>query len=113
MHGKRVISDTIQTSGKPLGLRLWVDDLGIRPRANDLVFVRAAIVDGSGTICTDETTRVEFVVTGQAKSIRSESVVTEMGVASMLVRTSPLGHRFSATAKSKDGLRSLSALKVE
>lgn len=82
--GSNGATDTLRTPGKAARLRIWVDDLGVRPTANDLVFVRAAVIDAKGTILTGDSRRIRF----SGAPFAGESLVpSEMGVASVLVRT--------------------------
>jgi beta-galactosidase len=82
--GANGATDTIRTPGRAARLRVWVDDLGVRPTANDLVFVRAAVVDAKGTILTNDSRRIRF----EGTTFAGETLVpSEMGVASVLVRT--------------------------
>jgi len=94
--------DTVRTAGKPVGLKVWVDDLGVPVTSNDLVFVRAAVVDAKGTICPAESRRTAFSVAG-AMLAGESSAPTEMGVASVLVRT-PLNLTAIRVTASADGL---------
>ncbi len=80
------VSDAIYTAGKPVGLRVWTDDLGVKPQANDLVFVRAALIDAAGHICPDHDQTVHFTVSGSAFLAGEANCKTEMGVASALIR---------------------------
>lgn len=79
-------SDAVSTAGAATSIRVWVDDLGVKAEANDLIFVRAAVVDAKGTICPSETRRIRLNVRG-AKLAGEEEVATEAGIASFLVRT--------------------------
>lgn len=97
--GSNKASDIVRTAGKPVSLMVWIDDLGVSVTSNDLVFVRAAIVDAEGIICPADARRVTFTVTGLTIAGES-SAPAEMGVASILVRTpkSLKGMRIVASA---------------
>lgn len=85
--GSNGAADTLRTPGKAARLKVWVDDLGVSPTGNDLVFVRAAVVDAKGVVLPTESRTVRF----EGAAFAGESqVACEMGVASVLVRT-PVG----------------------
>ena len=97
-------SDRMRTAGPPVRLKLWLDDLGVRAGTNDLVFVRAAMVDAHGAICTEVDRDVVLRVNG-AGYLDGESVVkTEMGVCSILVRTDTKAGKISVSAGTGTGL---------
>ncbi|MEI8281821.1 MAG: DUF4982 domain-containing protein, partial [Armatimonadota bacterium] len=89
VRGKEQATDIIKTAGPADHLKIWVDDLGYPVGRNDLVFIRAAVVDKDGVICPTDSRAIGFTVTGAAFAGES-SVQCEMGVASVLIRT-PLG----------------------
>lgn len=100
--GRSVCADLAVTAGKPVRLKLWVDDLGIPSQPNDLVFLRAALVDDEGRINPDAVSRIRFTVSGAA--IAGETVSsTEMGVATVLIRTSTKSAQFKSSAVSAEG----------
>lgn len=70
--------------GKPTRLKVWVDDLGVSPTTNDLVFVRAAIVDANGTTVTSNSGPIRFE---GAPFAGEPQTPPEMGIASVLIRT--------------------------
>ena len=86
ISGKKKAVDSIKTAGRPAGIKVWFDDLGVPIGPNDLVFVRAAVVDANGTICPKDSRRIHFHVKG-AKFAGESDVACEMGVASALIRT--------------------------
>ncbi len=103
-QGRCVGQDSVKTAGKPTHLRVWVDDLGVRPQTNDLVFVRAALVDAKGIVNPDVVKAVRFSVNG-ANSAGEKLVSTEMGVASFLVRTADASHPITVRAATTDSLQ--------
>ncbi len=84
--GAAKVTDAIETAGKPVRLKVWVDDLGVPPGRNDLVFIRASVVDANGTICPTESRRIRFSVAG-GEITGESSAPCEIGIASILVRT--------------------------
>jgi beta-galactosidase len=81
-----VATDALYTSGSPIGLEVRVDTLGVEPRENDLVFVRASIVDAKGHLCRNSDRMVHFSISGPAALAGESDVKSEMGVASALIR---------------------------
>lgn len=86
--GSNGAADTQRTAGPAARLRVWVDDLGVAPTTNDLVFVRAAVVDAAGTVLPNESRVVRF---SGADFAGEDHAACEAGIASVLVRT-PLRH---------------------
>jgi beta-galactosidase len=82
--GSNGARDAIRTAGKPTRLKMWIDDLGVSPTTNDLVFVRAAVVDAKGVVCPNESRTIRFA---GAPFAGEDHARCEMGVASVLVRT--------------------------
>lgn len=87
--------DTLRTAGAPARLKVWVDDLGVKPTTNDLVFVRAAVVDAKGTVCPSGSRTIRFAGVSFAGEDHAPS---EMGVASVLVRTPVRAGKVQVTA---------------
>ncbi len=104
VNGRGAASDTVTTAGKPARLKVWVDDLGIQPERNDLVFVRATLVDANGRECTGDLRNVSFVIHGDAAAAGEAHAETQMGTASILARTSTTAKRFTVKAVTSDGL---------
>jgi len=76
--------NAVRTAGKPVRLKVYVDDLGVPPTPNDLVFVRAAVVDAKGVVCPHESRDIRFK---GAEFAGENHARAEMGIASVLVRT--------------------------
>ena len=84
--GGHTISDP-PVSGPPVGIKAWVDDMGVPVTGNDLVFVRAAQVDKEGRICPLSTAGTpKFTVSG-AQIIGPAIVQFQDNIASVLIRT--------------------------
>jgi beta-galactosidase len=84
--GTSFATDSVRTAGPPDHLKLWIDDLGVPAGGNDLVFVRAAVVDKVGIICEQDSRSISFAISGATFAGESKSSC-EMGVASALIRT--------------------------
>ena len=102
---KAVAEDMLTTAGKPARLKVWIDDLGVPPQANDLVFVRAAIVDANGVVCPDADETIRFNATGAATFAGENKSAAEMGVASILVRTASVKGLFKIEATTSGGIK--------
>ena len=89
-------------------MKVWLDDLGVPPTRNDLVFVRAAVVDAKGTVCPGESRTISFE---GAAFVGESKAACEMGVASILVRTPVGGGRVEVRAKAA-GLTGATAFAV-
>ena len=79
-------SDSITTAGEPVRVKTWIDDLGVPVTGNDVVFLRAAVVDANGNVCTDFSGTVYVQVDGAEMMGRNERQA-EMGIASFVLRT--------------------------
>ncbi len=97
------ISDSVRTAAAPDHLKVWIDDLGVKPGRNDLVFARVAVVDAKGVVCSHDSHSVHLYVSGATVAGES-SVAAEAGIASFLVRT-PLGASSVSLQASSVGLR--------
>jgi len=91
IKGKVVASQTVYTPGKPVGLKLTLDDQGIPLKADgaDVVFVRATLVDSAGHpvyINTDSIGEVQFSLSGPAAIVSPDKRQPEAGVASVLIQ---------------------------
>ena len=66
--GKETASQTLETSGEPIAIRLIADRNKINANRNDLSYVRAEIIDSKGNIVPDaDNVTVNFEVTGNGK----------------------------------------------
>lgn len=67
-NGKESASQTLETTGKPVAVRLVADRTRIRADRNDLSYVRAEIIDFKGNIVPDaDDTMVNFEAIGNGK----------------------------------------------
>ncbi|MES2109366.1 MAG: glycoside hydrolase family 2 TIM barrel-domain containing protein [Bacteroidota bacterium] len=89
IKGKPVVEQRVSTPLLKTKLKLTKDDEG-RPLAADgadVVFVRAMVTNNNGTImCLDNSTKVQFTITGNGKIIGPDTVIVRGGIASVLVR---------------------------
>jgi len=67
-NGRETASQALETTGKPVAIRLIADRTKIRADRNDLSYVRAEIIDSKGNIVPDaDDIMVNFEVTGNGK----------------------------------------------
>lgn len=66
LKGEKVAETSIETAGRPAGLRLTADRSKIHADADDLCFVSVEVVDKNGNLCPTATNHVEFSVEGVA-----------------------------------------------
>jgi len=84
--GRQVAADRVETPGPADRLRLDLDDAGVRPRAGDLLFVRAYALDRQGRPIPTFNSTAEFSASGQFEIVGDSVVPLEGGIASALVR---------------------------
>ncbi len=68
-NGKVVDSVTLQTAGKPAGIRLVADRKYIKANQNDLSFVTAEVIDAKGQLVPDASLLLHFSISGNGKII--------------------------------------------
>ena len=67
-NGNETASETIETTGKPMAIRLIADRTRIKANRNDLSYIRAEIIDSEGNIVTDaDDVVVTFEVKGRGE----------------------------------------------
>ena len=110
IDNKMVTEHTITTSSVSEHLTLQVDESGISPTRNDVIFVYATINDHNNTIVHNDSCKVAFAVDG-AQLIGPAKVNAQAGIATALIRTSNSSSKITITATAP-GLRS-SSLKIE
>lgn len=84
--GKAVATHSVRTAGAPVGLRVWLDDMGVAPVPGDLVFVRARVQDAAGNPVAESGRTVTFSASGGYDIVGARTAATEAGIASVLVR---------------------------
>jgi len=88
--GKVAAEHVVRTPGKPVALRLRIDESGRKLQADgaDCVFVYADAVDEKGTICTRYNGETKLTVEGAIKVIGPSKMRFENGTASFLIQSS-------------------------
>jgi len=108
IKGIKVAESTVSTPDKPLSLLIQADLQG-RPldaEEPDAVFVHASIVDQNRVVsCLDNSTKVDFFVTGDAEIPGATSVKARGGIASILLRSYPGKHRKIKITARAEGLK--------
>ena len=109
--GKLLAEDVRRTAGKPHHLQIFADTLGIPLQAdgNDLVLVRALIMDENGTLCTDAEPKIFFRIEGDAQIVGEGDLLAETnpagaeaGIASVYVRAGYTSGIITVYASGKD-----------
>ncbi|GGI66579.1 glycoside hydrolase family 2 TIM barrel-domain containing protein [Enterococcus alcedinis] len=109
--GKILIEETKETAGEPHHLNISVDTLGVPVQAdgNDLVLVRAEIVDEKGVLCTNAEQKIFFTVEGDATIVGDGDLLAatnpawaEAGIASVYVQAGYSVGKFEIKASGKD-----------
>jgi beta-galactosidase len=84
--GKEVATHIVRTPGQAVKLVVTRDDMGVAPVENDLVFLRAVLTDSQGTVVPDNGKVVKFTAKDGYEIVGADTVTTEAGIASVLVR---------------------------
>lgn len=103
LDGKKVSEHTVKSAETPNAIQLSFDESNrrINPEFPDVVFIYASITDANGTIVSEATNSVEFSIEGEnAELIGQNPVVTEAGIATILLRTKNLKKPIKIKAKS-------------
>lgn len=110
-NGKLLAEDVRKTAGKPHHLQIFADTLGIPLQAdgNDLVLVRAGIMDEDGTLCANAEQKIFFKAEGDAGIIGDGDLLAEAnpaqaeaGIASVYVRAGYTPGIITVYASGKD-----------
>ncbi len=86
--GKKVAEHKIVTPGEAVALRLELDKSSIPPQAgrNDVIFVRATLLDAAGNNSRLNSGEVEFSLEGDAHMLSPAKLLTENGTATSLLQ---------------------------
>jgi len=87
-NGREVASHSVTTPGRPSTMRLAADFSNKQLQAgnSDVIFIYASLTDSAGNqVCTSDV-MVEFTVRGNADLIGSNPVMSEAGIATILLR---------------------------
>lgn len=87
-NGAEIASRSVTTPGSPAALRLTADfsNKPLQADGADVVFVYASLVDSTDNPVYDSGLPVEFSVRGDAELVGDNPVMTEAGIASILLR---------------------------
>jgi len=93
IQGVKVAEQIVRTPENPVALKMEADFSGKPLKADgaDAIFIHASITDKNGTVaCLDNSTEVEFIVTGAAGIVGPTVVKARGGIASALVQSNSL-----------------------
>ena len=71
--GAASVSDSLQTAGDPVRIDLKADASSIGSRFDDLVYVRARVVDAKGVTVPSATHRLHFAVSGKGSLVATDN----------------------------------------
>lgn len=91
IKGKQVARHVVETAGAPASVMVMMDDGGVAPVKDDLVFARAHLVDAAGRHAFVSHTPVTFTASGGYEIVGPATATTEAGIASVLVRVTAPG----------------------
>lgn len=86
VDGKPAATHIVRTPGEAVKLQLQLDDMGIAPVRDDLVFVRARVLDAQGTVVPVSGRKVKFAAAAGYEIVGPDEVESAAGIASVLVR---------------------------
>jgi beta-galactosidase len=89
----KVAEQIVRTPEKPTALKMEADLSGkpLKADGTDALFVHASLTDKNGTVsCLDNTTEVEFFVTGDAIIVGPSIIKARGGIASALIQSNSL-----------------------
>jgi beta-galactosidase len=83
-----VAQQTVQTPKNPVKTAVWFDLQGIAATTNDVVLVRASLLDRNNNVVPTDSSPVTFrVASGPGELIGTNPVNAEAGIATILLRT--------------------------
>ena len=100
--GKAVATQIVRTPGQAARLKVSRDDMGVKPVAGDVVFLRARLVDAKGNLVPENGRKVTFAARGGYEIVGATTSATEAGIASVLAKYRGQAGSVSAQA---DGLK--------
>ncbi len=86
--GKKVATSEVKTATAPKRLKMWIDQSGRQPEAGckDIIFLYIAATDKSGNICYSYTDPIEVMVDDKVLVINPNEIITEAGIATVLLQ---------------------------
>ncbi len=121
-EGNLLAEDVRKTAGEPHHLRVSVDTLGVPVHAdgNDLVLVRAEILDEQGVLCTGAEQKIFFTIEGDARIVGDGNLLAgtnpawaEAGIASAYIRSGHTSGKITVCASGKGLLKGKTELELE
>lgn len=109
--GEKILEKSLASSGKPAKICLKADSRGVPLRAggNDMLFLRAFVLDAAGNLCPSAQNSIRFRVTRGGASIAgdgdalcgSNPICAEAGIASCLLRSGSHAGSVEVTAEAQ------------
>jgi beta-galactosidase len=88
LHGKPIVTTSVSTPGAPAKIKLVAEEMG-RPLAadgNDVIFIRAEILDAHGSLVPNAALPIQFSVTANGAIVGDNPRTAGAGIASCLLR---------------------------
>ncbi|MDO5980800.1 glycoside hydrolase family 2 protein [Flavivirga spongiicola] len=104
VNGQLITESSRVTPGKPSKIEISFDESNkpLQANNNDVAFVYAKIVDKNGNYVPSAKNKITFEVEGNAKLIGDNPVVSEAGIASILLMVGSTSEAIKITAFSKE-----------
>ncbi|MCF8358247.1 MAG: glycoside hydrolase family 2 protein [Prolixibacteraceae bacterium] len=108
INNEKVADHIFQTPLEPKSIELTIDESGRQPIAgvNDVVFVYAALKDKNGTTVPLNYVEVKFETEGDVKILNPETISTEAGIATALVKIGNSKDTITIKAKTESAIQS-------
>jgi len=104
INGKLVNETTRNTPDVPAKIQISIDESNksLKANCNDAVFVYAKIVDKYGNYVPSATNKVNFKIEGDAELIGDDPIISEAGIASILLKVGKTNGEIKITASSEN-----------
>ena len=115
VNNKLVISTSRKTFGNPSKIEITIDESNkkLEANCNDVAFVYAKIIDENGTYIPTASNTVKFSIEGDAQLIGDNPMVSEAGIASILLKVGEKKGEIKITCTSGDLTSETALIKVE
>jgi beta-galactosidase len=106
MKQSPVAQQTVQTPKNPVKTAVWFDLQGVAATTNDVVLVRASLLDRNNTVVPTDSSPVTFRVTsGPGELIGTNPINAEAGIATILLRTTGVKGAITVSAAAENVTR--------
>ena len=104
VNGTKMAEDVVITPQDPTQLKVWIDESGKAPTAdqNDTVFLYIAAIDANGTINPDFSETITLNINGQAKVMNLGAINAEAGIATAVLQLGAIKETIHVSASSNN-----------